>query len=58
MRTKTEFDRNPGLFKDIAALLWQSRKWYLIPVVGVIALLGVLVVLSGTAAAPFIYTLF
>ena len=32
--------------------------WWLIPIVVVLALFGVLVLLSGSAAAPFIYTLF
>jgi hypothetical protein len=47
---------------SIVAALWglirQQRKYWLIPVVTVLLLFGVLVLLSGTAAAPFIYTLF
>ena len=34
-----------------------SKKWWLLPIVVIVAF-GVLVFLSGTAAAPFIYTLF
>ena len=41
---------------------WQflrhNKKWWLLPIVMVIFLFGVLVFLSGTAVAPFIYTLF
>ena len=47
---------------SIASEFWQflsqSKKWWLLPIVVVILLFGVLVFLSGTAAAPFIYTLF
>lgn len=42
--------------------VWDSlmfnRKWWLIPIVGFLILLGMLVMLSGTAAAPFIYSIF
>ena len=34
------------------------KKWWILPIVVVLLVLGVLVLLSGTAAAPFIYTLF
>jgi len=48
--------------RNIASEFWQflrqSKKWWLLPIVIVILLFGVLVFLSGTAAAPFIYTLF
>jgi len=43
---------------ELWGLIRQQRKYWLIPVVAVLLLCGVLVLLSGTAAAPFIYTLF
>ena len=47
---------------NIASEFWlflrQSKKWWLLPIVTVLVMFGVLVFLSGTAAAPFIYTLF
>jgi hypothetical protein len=36
----------------------QTRKWWLVPLIVVLLGIGVIVVLGGTAAAPFIYTLF
>jgi len=36
----------------------QNKKWWLLPIVVVMLGFGLLVFLSGTAAAPFIYTLF
>ncbi|MGE0814584.1 MAG: DUF5989 family protein [Vicinamibacterales bacterium] len=38
--------------------LGQTKKWWLLPVVMILLAFGLLMVLSGTAAAPFIYTLF
>ena len=38
--------------------LKANKKWWLAPIIISILLLGLLVVLGGTAAAPFIYTLF
>jgi hypothetical protein len=38
--------------------LKTTRKWWLLPIIVVIVLFGVLVFLSGTGVAPFIYTLF
>ena len=35
-----------------------NKKWWLAPIVLAVLLIGALVVLSGSAAAPFIYTLF
>ncbi|MCB9870292.1 MAG: hypothetical protein H6836_01040 [Planctomycetes bacterium] len=47
-----------GLFSDLWAFMAENAKWWLIPIVVVLGLLGVLLVLGATGAAPFIYTLF
>jgi uncharacterized protein DUF5989 len=47
-----------SLFKDFWDFLRQNRKWWLLPILICLLLLGVLIVLGSTAAAPFIYTLF
>jgi hypothetical protein len=43
---------------ELWALLRQKKKFWLIPIVFMLLLLGVLIFFSTTAAAPFIYTLF
>jgi hypothetical protein len=47
---------------SFAAEFWQflseNKKWWLVPICLVLLLLGTLMLLGGTAAAPFIYTLF
>ena len=60
-----------GRFKDaaqeqrqgnIATEFWlflrQSKKWWLLPILVTFLLLGAFLLLSSTAAAPFIYTFF
>lgn len=50
--------RAPGLISEFVAFLGEHRKWWLAPILVMILLLGVLVILGSTGAAPFIYTLF
>jgi hypothetical protein len=47
-----------SLLSEFWAFLKQNKKWWLLPIVFTMLLLGLLMVLSSTAAAPFIYTLF
>ena len=51
-------DSPKGLFGEFLYFLRTSQKWWLLPILAVLLLFGGLVFLSGTAAAPFIYTLF
>ena len=53
-----EFGRNRGFLPELFQFLRESKKWWLAPIVIVLLLLGVLIALGGTSAAPFIYTLF
>jgi hypothetical protein len=36
----------------------HNKKWWLTPIVLMLLILGVLILVGGTGAAPFIYTLF
>jgi hypothetical protein len=47
-----------GVVSEFWYFLRTNKKWWLAPIVVVLLLFGVLIFLSGTAAAPFIYTLF
>ena len=51
-------NQRTGMAAEFWYFLRHSKKWWLLPIVVVLAVFGVLVFLSGTAAAPFIYTLF
>ena len=46
------------LVGEFVEFLRQNKKWWLAPIIVSVLLLGALVLLGGTAAAPFIYTLF
>ncbi len=47
-----------GIVSEFWDFLKQNKKWWLAPIIVSVLLLGLLVVLGGSAAAPFIYTLF
>jgi hypothetical protein len=49
---------SPGLAREFLLFLRQNRKFWLLPLIGALLLLGLLVALGGTAAAPFIYSIF
>jgi hypothetical protein len=47
------------LLKDLWAFMKERKKFWLLPIIGLMLLLGTLIVLTqGSAIAPFIYTLF
>ncbi|MGB5696724.1 MAG: DUF5989 family protein [Polyangiales bacterium] len=50
--------KQTGLASEFIGFLKANKKWWLAPIIISILLLGLLVLLGGTAAAPFIYTLF
>jgi hypothetical protein len=47
-----------GVIGELWNFLSESKKWWLLPIIVVLLAFGLLVFLSGGAAAPFIYTLF
>ncbi|MFN2425522.1 MAG: DUF5989 family protein [Candidatus Binatia bacterium] len=59
----SEFEREAsqaqvGLIGEFVDYLKQNKKWWITPIVIVLLMVGALVVFGGSAAAPFIYTLF
>lgn len=62
-REKNEFEVGAGrvsesLLGELWLFLRDNKKWWLLPIILVLLFLGVLIMLSGSAAAPFVYTLF
>jgi len=47
-----------SLISEFIYFLSQNKKWWLLPILLVIGGVGLLVLLAGTGAAPFIYTMF
>ena len=61
--TQSEFEKasarkETNLVGELWAMLRQNKKYWLIPMIVGLLTLGLLTLLGGTAAAPFIYTLF
>lgn len=60
---RSEFEKagetaHESFLGEFIAFLVENKKWWMAPILIVFGLLGVLAVLSSTAAAPFIYSLF
>jgi hypothetical protein len=60
---KSEFEKaasedRTGIVSEFIGFMAENKKWWLAPILITVLLLGLLVVLGGTGAAPFIYTLF
>jgi hypothetical protein len=47
-----------GAIRDLLAFMGENKKWWLLPIVIVLVLIGALLLLAGTGAAPFLYPLF
>lgn len=59
----SEFERvaseeKGNFFGDLWYMLRQNGKWWLLPIFIILLLFAGLMLLSGTAVAPFIYTIF
>lgn len=60
---RSEFQRaaqahRAGFVRELWRFLREKKRWWLGPIVLLLLLCGVLIFLAGTAAAPFIYTVF
>jgi uncharacterized protein DUF5989 len=47
-----------SLPREFWAYLMHTKKWWITPIVIMLLLLAGLIILGGTGAAPFVYTLF
>lgn len=61
--TKNRFEaagrrKQTGILGEVFQMLRCNKKYWLIPLLLVLLALGAMVLLGGTAVAPFIYSLF
>lgn len=50
---------NIGLMRELWAFMKVRKKWWLLPVIVIMLLIGMLIAFAqGSALAPFIYTIF
>jgi uncharacterized membrane protein len=48
-----------GIVGELFAFFWSNKRWWVVPMLAALFLIGVLIVLAQSSAiAPFIYTLF
>ncbi len=51
--------RRFGIAGELVSFFWRNKRWWALPMILVLLLMGVLLVLAQSSAiAPFIYTLF
>ena len=50
--------RRSTLIGELFSWLLHNKKWWLLPILVVLLMLGALVVIGGSGIAPFLYTLF
>ena len=55
---KASQQKQSNLLSEFMGFLKQNKKFWLLPLILVMLALAALLILSSTAAAPFIYTLF
>ena len=44
--------------KEIIAFIYDTKKWWLVPLLFVLLIVSLLVIFADSAVAPFIYSLF
>jgi len=50
--------RSSGAARELWTFVRQNRKWVLLPILVMLLAVSAIAILSGTAVAPLIYTLF
>lgn len=55
---QASYEEQPGLVAEFLEFLVESKAWWLTPIIVVLLLVGLLIVLSGSVIAPFIYPIF
>lgn len=47
-----------NFLKEICQYIWQTKKWWLAPLLFLLLIVGLAVIFSSNPIAPFIYSLF
>ena len=51
-------EQQMSLARELWFFIVENKAWWMIPIVIVLALIGILIALSATGATPFIYSIF
>ena len=47
-----------SLARELITFIVENKAWWMVPIVAVMAVVGILVALTATGATPFIYSIF
>ncbi|HYN99916.1 MAG TPA: DUF5989 family protein [Actinomycetota bacterium] len=50
--------RRRGVASEVSSFVWRNKRWWMIPMLLVLFLLGLVILLGSTGAGAFIYPLF
>ena len=56
--TELQPEKGNGVLREFWLLVKHNKKYWMIPLIVLLLVLGLLIVLGGSTAAPFIYRLF
>lgn len=51
-------EKDLSIVQEFYLFIKENKKWWMLPIVLALGVMGLLVALGSTGAAPFIYTLF
>lgn len=55
---ESDVEENPGILREFFEFLREEKKWWIAPLLVALAVMAVIAALAGSAAAPFIYSLY
>ncbi len=50
--------RRHGIASEVSSFVWRNKRWWMIPMILVLSLLGLVILLGSTGVGAFIYPLF
>ena len=53
-----DINESSNIFQEFWEFVKHNKKFWLIPIILILLLLGLLLIIGSSTAAPFIYTLF
>ncbi|MBN2703131.1 MAG: hypothetical protein JXR23_02875 [Pontiellaceae bacterium] len=50
--------KRSNIVREFLDFLRHNKKWWLLPIILILLLMGLFILISGTALAPFLYPIF
>ena len=55
---KLAAESQDSLARELIMFIVENKAWWMVPIIAVMAVVGILVALTATGATPFIYSIF